>query len=99
MELVSLRRFGAIFRILGWISIFTGLFTLFLINMEFLTDGAIGFGHFFSLLTTITIVASVFSLFSKTSAALGKWGISLGLFNLIFIGAIFLLSWMVNPFP
>lgn len=71
---------------------------LLILNIMLLTNMDITNNHLY-LLIYLTAPFSVISIFSKKSRSLGLWGLSIVLFMMIFTVTIFLLGWMVIPFP
>lgn len=98
MELGKLKqsKFPAI---TGWISIFSGLFILLLFNINMLTNYSMVLLDYFIIFIGIGFIFAWPAIFSKNTRFLGLWGLGLSLFLLIFIFVIFILGWMIVPFP
>ncbi|MCL1696595.1 MULTISPECIES: hypothetical protein [unclassified Lysinibacillus] len=98
MELVTLKRFEKGFVTAGWFGVIGGLCLLLLLNITLLTNIDLTNNNFY-LLMYLTAPLSVIALFSKKSRSLGLWGLSVVLFIMIFTGIIFIIGWIVVPFP
>ncbi|MEY9977496.1 hypothetical protein [Lysinibacillus sp. RC79] len=98
MELVTLKRFEKGFVTAGWFGIISGLCLLLLLNITLLTNIDITNNNLY-LLIYLTAPFSVLALFSKKSRSLGLWGLSIVLFIMMFTVIIFIIGWIVIPFP
>jgi len=98
MELVTLKRFEKGFVTVGWFGIFGGLCLLLLLNITLLMNIDMMNNNLY-LLMYLTAPFSVIAIFSKKSRSLGLWGLSILIFSMIFIATIFILGWIVIPFP
>lgn len=99
MELGKINRFETPLKICGWISIFSGLIILFIFNIGILTNYETALDDFYSLFIFFSFVFGFTALFSKRSRSLGFWGLSIGLFLILFVAVIFILGWVIVPFP
>lgn len=84
--------------IAGWISVASGLFTLLLLNISMLTNDSILF-EYFSLILGIGFIFAWPAIFSKKSRFLGVWALGIILFLTVFFMMIFILGWLIVPFP
>ncbi|MDM5247277.1 MULTISPECIES: hypothetical protein [unclassified Lysinibacillus] len=98
MELVTLKRFEKGFVTAGWLGMIGGLCLLLLLNILIITNIDITDNNFY-LLVYLTAPFNVIAICSKKSRSLGLWGLSILLFIMIFTVTIFILGWMVIPFP
>lgn len=98
MELVTLKRFEKGFVTAGWLGVISGVCLLLLLNITLLTNIDIIINNLY-LFIYLTAPLSVLALFSKKSRSLGLWGLSIVLFIMIFAATIFMLGWIVMPFP
>lgn len=99
MELGKLNMFYYISKVSGWISVITGLISLFLFNVGLLTSHPVSFMNDFSVLIFINFCSAILPLFNKQHRSLGIWGLCIALFCIIFIFGSFFLGWAVAPFP
>lgn len=99
MELVTLKSLDRLLVLSGWLGIISGIVALFFLNIGILTNFAINIDGIYSITIAFTIIFSGLAIFSRTSRSLGIWGISLGVFLMLFQTVIFFLAWMVSPFP
>lgn len=97
MELGTIK--SAILHICGWLSVVMGLIFLADINLSLLSgyDGALS--TIFSSWMLLAVVFAVISTFNKKSRSLGLWGLGLSIYLGLFIAVIFVLGWMIVPFP
>lgn len=98
MELGKLKqaKFPAI---TAWISILSGLFTLLLFNIEMLTNYSMVLFDYYNIFIGIGFIFAWPAIFSKNTRFLGLWGLGLSLFLFLFISVMFILGWMIIPFP
>ncbi|MGG0656605.1 hypothetical protein [Rummeliibacillus pycnus] len=99
MELVALKSFDKLYNFAGWFSVLCGIVLLVFLNLSFLTDFYHSFGLAYQLFILFNLVSGGIAILKRGSRSLGIWGIAIGLFTILFIGAIFTLGWMVYPFP
>ena len=97
MELGSLK--NKFFQYAGWISVILGLITLIIFNVALLSNFDSPFMNLYSLFISGCLLFAILACFNKHSRSLGKWGLFLGLYLILFIATIFFLGWMINPFP
>jgi len=88
-----------IYQSIGWLSIVTGLISLVFLNLFLLSGYNVSMGGYFYLWILIPVVFGIFSSFHKRSRPLGLWGLGLGLYLLFFVVVMFMLGWIVAPFP
>ncbi|MEK3765344.1 hypothetical protein [Solibacillus sp. FSL K6-4121] len=84
--------------IAGWISVGSGLVTLLLLNISMLTNDSILF-EYFSLILWVGFICAWPAIFSKKSRFLGVWALGIILFLIAFYMLIFILGWIIVPFP
>lgn len=99
MELGKISIYDRIAKLFGWLSILSGLIVLFLFNIGLLTNFLINLLVDFNLLILICLGSAGIPLFNKQHRSLGIWGLCIALFCIFFIMSMFILGWMVNPFP
>lgn len=97
MELGTIK--SAILHICGWLSVVMGLIFLADINLSLLSgyDGALS--NIFSSWMLLAFLFGVISTFNKNSRSLGLWGLGLSIYLGLFVAVIFVLGWMIVPFP
>lgn len=96
MELGALTK-QSIFNVFGWASVSLGLWTLIMINSWII----IGYHTPFASQNFIilTFIFGILAILSKSSRSLGKWGIFLGCYLVVFMTVIFMVGWAITPFP
>lgn len=99
MELVKVRKADKLFNSIGWLSVLCGIVILTFLNLSFLTNFFHDFGMLYELSIMINLISGIVALCHRESRSLGVWGISVGLFAIFFVASIFILGWMVYPFP
>ncbi len=99
MELVSLKRYEKGFIAAGWIGIICGLCPLLLLNITILTNMDMTSNLFYIWTVYLAAPFSIIAICSKKSRSLGFFGLSILLFITIFTACIFILGWIVIPFP
>jgi hypothetical protein len=97
MELGTIKQ--QIFQWIGWLSIVTGLISIAVINIYLLWGLNVPLGNNLSLWLWVTFILGIIAIFNKKSRSLGLWGIGLGLYLGLFYMVMFILGWMINPFP
>ncbi|MCR8853608.1 hypothetical protein [Lysinibacillus fusiformis] len=95
MELGALKKI--IFNVFGWASVSTGLWTLIMVNSWII----VGYGAPFTSknFITLTIVFGFIAILSRPSRSLGKWGLFIGGYLILFMIVLFFVGWSITPFP
>ena len=99
MELGRISVFNQVAKVLGWLSIISGLIVLFIFNAGLLTNYSINLIEDFNTIMLISFCSAFITLFNKQHRSLGVWGFCIVLFCIFFAFGTFILGWMVVPFP
>ncbi|MGM9951537.1 MAG: hypothetical protein ACI33P_15490 [Lysinibacillus sp.] len=97
MELGTLKI--RIFHWAGWASVVIGLFALAIVNISLLSGYDTPFSDRLSMFILLSIVFGGAASSQRSSRPLGLWGISLACFLALFMGVMFILGWIIVPFP
>ncbi|WP_155591828.1 hypothetical protein [Lysinibacillus cavernae] len=97
MELGALNKF--IFNVFGWASVSLGLWTLIIINSWIIIGYDAPLTISFKTVIILIFIFGILAAIPKSSRALGKWGIFLSCYLVIFMIVIFMVGWSITPFP
>ncbi|MGN4123721.1 hypothetical protein ACMGD3_01630 [Lysinibacillus sphaericus] len=97
MELGALKQ--SIFNVFGWASVSLGLWTLIMINSWIIIGYDAPLTSNSSTIIILTFIFGILAAIPKSSRSLGKWGIFLGCYLVLFMIVIFLVGWSITPFP
>ncbi len=89
----------SIFHWAGWASVVIALFALAIVNLSLLSGYDTPFSDRLSMFILLSMVFGGVASFRRSSRPLGLWGISLALFLVLFMGVMFILGWVIVPFP
>jgi hypothetical protein len=87
------------FQVLGWFSVITGIVALALLNISMLSGYDLAITSQLSLWISVILISGLISLLNKQSRSLGFWGLGIAGYLGFLIAVIFILGWIIVPFP
>lgn len=87
------------FQVLGWFSVITGIIALALLNISMLSGYDLSFMEQLSFWISSILISGLIALFGRNSRSLGLWGLGIAVYLGIFTAVIFILGWVIMPFP